>query len=152
MTSILWAALGVIGGVALTLLSDLLSEEVRTRLDRLPQFGVRLATLRLPAEVREENRREWMAELHQYLHGHEALPVTRLLRGTWFSVLLLLQAAHRAGPDLRELAEFERLVDAMRFMPFQKHLLLRSYMQRNNTDLGGPENQDVPWNGFNQGM
>jgi hypothetical protein len=58
-----------------------------------------LAARRLPSDVREDLAEEWTAELHEILRGAEALPVTRLYRGTRYG-LGLLRAAPSIGRDL----------------------------------------------------
>jgi hypothetical protein len=78
----LWAVLAAIL-VTLTgtaILGDLVSEEIRGRLDRLPYALIRLAVRRVLPGVREDLAEEWTAELHEILRGAEALPVTRLYR------------------------------------------------------------------------
>ena len=90
---------GVLAALAVTFLSDLISEEIRNRLDRLPRALMRLAARRLPDDVREDLRDDWLAELEIFLHGCEALPVTRLIRGTGFA-LGLVRAARAIGRDL----------------------------------------------------
>jgi transcriptional regulator with XRE-family HTH domain len=71
------------------------SEEIRGRLDRLPHLLIRLASRRVPGDVRDELIDEWTAELHEILHGAEALPVTRLVCGIRFGLGLL-----RTAPDI----------------------------------------------------
>ncbi|WP_435111915.1 hypothetical protein [Nocardiopsis synnemataformans] len=92
MSALLIALGGVVVGAIITAATDLISEEFRGRLDRLPQSLVRLAGRRLPGELREDMTREWLAELHEYLHGDDAVPVTRLYKGIRFSLSL-----HRAA-------------------------------------------------------
>jgi signal transduction histidine kinase len=54
-----------------------------------------LATRRVQADVRQDLADEWTAELHEILRGAEALPVTRLYRGTRYALGLL-----RTGPSI----------------------------------------------------
>jgi hypothetical protein len=89
MSAFVWLVSGVVGGVVMATITDLLSEEMRARLDRLPQALVWVAVRRLPAHAREDMRREWVGELHEYLHGHHAVPVTRLVKGSWFALSLI---------------------------------------------------------------
>ncbi|GAA4449389.1 PH domain-containing protein [Phytohabitans houttuyneae] len=96
--SVLYAAVGgalliVVG----TALGDLLSEEVRGRLDRLPRWLLKLAGRRLPAQLRREHLEAWEGELHHIIRGAEALPITRLWRGIRFSAGLLRSAPAIAG-------------------------------------------------------
>ena len=76
---------GIFSGVGalacVTALGDLLSEEIRGRLDRAPHLILRLAARRLPPGLRDENLVGWKADLYEYLRGAEATPVTRLWRG-----------------------------------------------------------------------
>jgi hypothetical protein len=85
----MWGALVAVGVclVALvgTAIGDLLSEEMRGRLDEIPHRLLRLAARRLPATIREETLREWYGELHEILRGAQARPVTRLIRGTRYA-------------------------------------------------------------------
>jgi DNA-binding transcriptional MerR regulator len=74
-------------------LGDVVSEEIRARLDRVPHALLRVAARRLAPELREENLAGWTADLHEFLRGAEALPVTRLLRGIRCA-LGALTAAH----------------------------------------------------------
>jgi hypothetical protein len=79
------AAVAVLAGFAgilvLACVGNLVSEEVRGRLDRLPHALIALAARRAPADVRAELAEEWTAELHEILHGKQALPITRLVVG-----------------------------------------------------------------------
>lgn len=72
-----------------TVLSDLLSKELRTRLERFPGALLSLAIRRLPIEARAESAEEWAAELSKIVQQTEGLPVTRLARGTRFAIGLL---------------------------------------------------------------
>jgi hypothetical protein len=85
-----WVALA--GLPVLACVGDLASEELRGRLDRLPHALIALAARRAPAEARAELREEWTAELHEILRGAEALPITRLVRGTRYAAGLLRTA------------------------------------------------------------
>jgi len=98
---ILIAILAFIALVGPALIGDLVSEEIRNRLDRLPHGLIRLATRRLPMGVRRELTEEWSAELHEILRGAEALPITRLFRGTHYA-LGLLRTAPGIGRALTE--------------------------------------------------
>jgi hypothetical protein len=86
------ATLTGLGGLFLGVCSDMISEEMRGRLDRLPQALVRLAARRLPEEIRDDMAREWLAELHEFLHGAEAIPVTRLVKGLGYARGLFFSA------------------------------------------------------------
>lgn len=96
----LWVVLAGLGafvvGLVGAVVGDLLSEEVRDRLDELPEWLLRLAAQRLPADLREDRLAEWRGELHQFLRGAEARPVTRLVRGVRYATGLL-HVASRIG-------------------------------------------------------
>ncbi len=110
-------ALAVVAFVVLAGVGDLLSEEIRARLDQLPRTLVRFAA-RLAADViREEMREEWLGELHEYLRGAEAVPITRLVRGLRYAVGVMWVApimARRLGiPSKRARRRaLERVPDA----------------------------------------
>src|SRR6266704_1546867 len=90
--AVIAATLAALAGICL---GDLASEEIRGRLDQLPNALIRLASHRLPGNVRDDLSDEWTAELHEILHGAAALPVTRLVRGIRFGFGLL-----RTAPDI----------------------------------------------------
>jgi hypothetical protein len=99
MTAI-WLAIGsIIGGLAGVAIGDLVSEEVRGRLDRFPAALIRLAGRRLPRKVRAYWTKEWLAELQWVLRGDEALPITRLIHGTHYAVSLLVRGARGVGRE-----------------------------------------------------
>jgi hypothetical protein len=83
----------VLAAMTGAILGDLVSEEIRARLDRLPQALVSLAARRLPLDVREDLSEDWSVELNEILRGAEALPITRLYRGTRYA----LGRAHTAA-------------------------------------------------------
>jgi hypothetical protein len=93
---ILWVVVaGVasfIGALALVVINDLFSEEVRGRLERLPRWIIRLAVLRLPADLRAYWSEEWLAELSAIVDERDRLPITRLCGGTWFAIGVLVAA------------------------------------------------------------
>jgi len=96
--------LGVLGGVAsfaaMAAIGDMVSEEVRDRLDHLPHAILRLAARRLDPGLREDvYDDEWMPELTYILKGDEARPITRLYHGTRFA-LGILAAARRIARRL----------------------------------------------------
>lgn len=79
-----WAVVLAVGGILLgTTLADLIGEEVRGRLDRLPFLLIRHASARLAPDIRDSTEQEWVAELEAILERHcaEMLPVTRLVVG-----------------------------------------------------------------------
>lgn len=95
-----WAIVGFLAALAVTALSDLISEEARGRLDQVPFALLHLAFRRLPPETRSDVGEEWRAELHYILRGAEAFPITRLVRGTRYA-LGLIPVASRVGQDLK---------------------------------------------------
>jgi hypothetical protein len=95
VTAVQIAVLGVVlaaAGLARLILTDMLKEEARTRLGRLPYVLIRLARARVPQELRDDLAAEWEAELAFLLTGTEGLPVTRLARGIRYSAGLLWSA------------------------------------------------------------
>jgi lipopolysaccharide/colanic/teichoic acid biosynthesis glycosyltransferase len=107
---IAWAFLmGFIGILATAVIGDLFSEEIRTRLERLPATVIRFAGRRLPADIQDEWTDEWLAELAFILRGTESLPITRLVRGARFAVGHL-----RSAPAIgRDLAKADEGMEAM---------------------------------------
>jgi hypothetical protein len=109
VTGFLWGALGFFGGLGVAALGDLVSEEVRDRLDHLPHAILRLAARRLDAAqcitVYED---EWLPELTYVLKGDEARPVTRVYHGTRFALGILLSVNHIAR-------QLDRPVSAARY-------------------------------------
>ena len=102
MTGYLWAALGVVSAFGMAAIGDMVSEEVRDRLDHLPQAILRLAARRLDpdqwASVYEE---VWLTDLAYFLKGDKARPVTRLVHGTSFALGILV-SAHRIARHQRQ--------------------------------------------------
>jgi lipopolysaccharide/colanic/teichoic acid biosynthesis glycosyltransferase len=111
---IAWAVLmGTTGALVTAVVGDLVSEEVRTRLERLPAALIRLAGGWLPANVRHEWTDEWLAELAYILRGTESLPISRLIRGTRFAADLLL-GARTIGRELGQAEEgFQEIADGL---------------------------------------
>lgn len=101
MTGFLWAALGVLGGLGMTAIGDMLSEEVRDRLDHVPHAILRLAARRLdPKQHAALYEEAWLPDLAYFLKGDEARPVTRLFHGTRFALGILVSARRIAcHPD-----------------------------------------------------
>jgi hypothetical protein len=90
VSGLLWAALGILGGLGMTAVGDMVSEEVRDRLDHLPHVILRLAALRLDPEQRVTiYDDEWMPELTYILTGDETRPITRLYHGTRYAIGIL---------------------------------------------------------------
>jgi hypothetical protein len=107
---------GIIGAVVcgpiILALGDLASEEIRGRLDAIPRALLKIAIRRLP-HLRDDLEAEWQAELVEFLHGAEALPITRLWRGLKFAAGLA-RVAPRIGRALGDApAPLANLADAM---------------------------------------
>lgn len=107
MTAV-WIALGccatLIGSVALAILTEVVGEEARTRIERLPYLITRLAIRRAPHGMRDELRDEWGAELAFIARDTPGLPITRLLRSLRFTTGLVIAAGRiDAPPPVTEL-------------------------------------------------
>lgn len=95
------AGLVAAGLVAMTIFGkvmvDMASGEVRGRLEQLPYFILRLARRRLPAELRKPHHDDWwLPDLHERLQRDAEKPVTRLLKGVWYSSSLVVGAGRIA--------------------------------------------------------
>jgi hypothetical protein len=91
--SIVTCAFGLLLAVLTAAIGELVSDEIRARLDRLPFALLAAAGRRLPAQQRDElYRQAWLPELHHILRGDEATPITRLVHGTRFAASLWLSA------------------------------------------------------------
>jgi hypothetical protein len=93
MSALVTSAIALVGGFMGVALGDVLSNEIRARLDKIPHAIVQVAVLRLPVPLRRELSDEWSAELTEILRGHEALAVTRLWVGVRYSTGLLRSSA-----------------------------------------------------------
>jgi hypothetical protein len=82
----------VVLGVVKAVMRLMIQEEARTRLERLPFALIRLASARVPRELRDDLAAEWHAELEFLLTGTGGMPVTRVVRGIRYSAGLLLSA------------------------------------------------------------
>lgn len=97
---VLWGVIGFLSALVVTTVGDLVSEELRSRLDRMPYAVLRVAIRRLPTELRPNVGDEWLAELHHILRQAKGLPLTRLVSAMPYA-LGLLRTARRIGRDLR---------------------------------------------------
>jgi hypothetical protein len=87
------AALGVLGGFVLAAIGDMVSEEIRDRLDHVPHTILRVAARWLdPAQRVTIYDDEWLPELTYILTGDEARPVTRLYHGIRYALGILCSA------------------------------------------------------------
>jgi len=85
--------LGLLLALIIAVLGELVSDEVRARLDRLPLVLLSAAARRLSSEQRNElYERAWLPELHHILRGEQATPITRLIHGMRYAVRLWLAA------------------------------------------------------------
>jgi len=87
-----WLGLGVFGLICAGLfrgVAEMLQEEIKTRMGRLPYVLLRVATLRIAHAGRADVMSEWRAELDFILGETDGLPMTRLLRGVRYSLSLL---------------------------------------------------------------
>ena len=74
----------------MTAIGDMVSEEIRDRLDRLPYAILRLAARRpSPGQCITVYEDEWLPELTYILKGDEARPVTRPVHGTRYAIGIL---------------------------------------------------------------
>lgn len=72
--------------------ADMCKEEMRTRLELLPQALLRLAIWQLPPQVRDDQGEEWRSELAHILKASDGLPLTRLIRGVHYAASMILPA------------------------------------------------------------
>jgi hypothetical protein len=102
-----WAVLAFIAGLGVTVLGDMVSEEVRDRLDHIPHVILKLAARRLDAGKRSAlYEDEWLPELTYILKGAETRPITRLFTGTRYA-LGILASAHRVARHLHRAAPLQ---------------------------------------------
>ena len=149
--SALWTFLSLASAVLIAALGELVSDEIRARLDRIPFALLAVAARRLSAGQRADlHEQAWLPELHHILRGDQAMPITRLIRGTgfalglWFAAPRICReledvpAGHPAAgldsrPDLLALkpVEFEHLVREL----FTK-IGLRTWVTQPSRDSG----------------
>jgi hypothetical protein len=80
-------------------ISDLVKEEAKTRITQIPSFIIKLAAKRVPIEIRADLADEWKAESEFIVNETEGLPITRLVRGTWYA-LGVLQVSRSVSSEL----------------------------------------------------
>jgi hypothetical protein len=101
VSGLAWAVLAFIAGLGVTVLGDMVSEEVRDRLDHVPHTVLKLAARRLDAGQHSAIYvDEWLPELTYILKGAETRPITRLFTGTRYTLGILV-SAHRIARHLR---------------------------------------------------
>jgi hypothetical protein len=90
-----WAAFTALVALAAGLLMatflDMVRDEIRTRLGRLPGTLVSLAVRRLPPGLREDLGEEWRSELEAITETASGVPVTGLATALWFAVGVLIR-------------------------------------------------------------
>jgi hypothetical protein len=103
--------LAIVTGIAIAAVGELVSEEIRDRLDQVPRGILRLAARWLdPGQRATVYLDEWEPELVYILKGTEARPVTRLITGTWYALGILANTRriarhlHRPAPGQTDLA------------------------------------------------
>lgn len=91
MSNCVWAVLAFFSGLGITVIGDMVSEEVRDRLDHIPHAILKLAAGRLDTGQRSSvYDDEWLPELCYILRGAEARPITRLITGTHYALGILI--------------------------------------------------------------
>lgn len=94
MSGYLWAGLGLLTVLSMTVLRGMASEEIRDRLDHLPNAILRLAARRLtPSQRTTVYHDEWLPELTYILERAETRPITRLVVGTRYALGILISAS-----------------------------------------------------------
>jgi hypothetical protein len=89
-------ALGLCGfacAIAHKLLSDMVAEELRTRIDRLAGCFARLAARRLPPDIQDDYRPDYEGALLAAFYDETAgVPVTRFFKAIWVGASFWLGA------------------------------------------------------------
>ena len=82
---------GFVAGIVVLCSYEMLSEELRDRVNDIPEWLIRCAGRRLSEDVRVQLVDEWTAELDAILDDHHAKlrPLTRLLIGIRYALGLL---------------------------------------------------------------
>lgn len=100
--SLVWGFLSLVAAMLVAALGELVSDEIRARLDRVPFALLAAAARRLPADQRADlYEQAWLPELHYVLRGDEAKPITRLVHGSRYAMGLWF-AASAIGRELDE--------------------------------------------------
>ncbi|MEU8246524.1 hypothetical protein [Nonomuraea sp. NPDC048916] len=91
--SLLTASVAFFATLAGAVLADLVNEEIRGQLDRIPVVLLSIARRRLPEAMRGPlHDEEWYPELQEILNGENARPVSRLVIGVRYSLGLIRRA------------------------------------------------------------
>jgi hypothetical protein len=97
ISGLLSAVIGLLVTILVTVIADMASEEIRSRLDHIPYALLRIARFRLPADQREPlHDQEWKSELRYILKEAKTKPISRLFVGIRYS-LGLIRAARSVG-------------------------------------------------------
>jgi len=120
MSGCVWAVLAFISGLGITVSGNMMSEEVRDRLDHIPHAILKLAARRLDSGQRSTvYEDEWLPELIYILKDAGARrPITRLITGTHFALGILASTRriarhlHRSASGQPALAAATMLVAA----------------------------------------
>ena len=100
--SVVEYVLGLVVAVLLAVIGELVSDEIRARLDRVPLALLAMAARRLPPQQYKALYVEaWLPELRHVLQGHQATPITRLVHGIRFATSLWLSAP-KIGRELAD--------------------------------------------------
>jgi hypothetical protein len=103
--NLIWAFLSLVSAVLVATLGELVSDEIRARMDRVPFAVLAAAARRLPADQQADlHKQAWLPELHHILRGDQAKPITRLIHGTRYAVGLWL-AAPAIGRELERIPQ-----------------------------------------------
>jgi hypothetical protein len=104
MSNCVWAVLAVFSALGITVIGDMVSEEVRDRLDHIPHAILKFAAGCLgPGQRSSVYDDEWLPELYYILRGAEARPITRLITGTHYALGILI-TIHRIARHLHRSA------------------------------------------------
>lgn len=123
--------LGPVVAVLLAAIGELVSAEIRARLDRIPLALLAMAARRLPPEQYQALYvGAWLPELHHVLQGDQATPITRLIHGIRFAASLWLLAP-MVG---RELAGDVRDTQHLAYQAFP-HRTIRGELVRTKSEV-----------------
>jgi hypothetical protein len=87
----IWGLLALMIWLVRDAITDMCQQEVRTRLNQLPEAVLRVAVWCLPREWREDLEDEWLSELEAIRRETHDVPITSLVRVLYFAVGLLVR-------------------------------------------------------------
>lgn len=90
------AIMGAIVAGVTGVVTGLAQDELKGWIGRLPFWLLRIATKRVPEDIRDSLREDWEAELHHLLRDKTDRPITRLVVGLRFSLGLVSGGAKAA--------------------------------------------------------